>query len=389
MSIKAQVTPEVIKWARTTARISTEDAALYLKINPSVLEAWEEGSLQPTIRQAERLAKYYRRSFALFFLPKPPNELGFQPLKDFRTPDALPLTTASIFMIREIQEKQSWMRLAMESDHEIPLEFIGRHSIMSDPKIVAADILATLNIDNVHPDGKLKEWITKAEQNRICVCKTSFLTTRKRLNKEELKGFAISDPFAPFIFINTNDWPKARLFTFVHELVHLWINQSGISNQIGSNLELPNKFDHTELFCNEVVGYALMSDQAMTTLPSDTFHNIRNVYREAQKLGVSSYSLLVRAYKGHFMIRAKYPELVKRAHNEYKLYLEKKEEVKKKVGGPNPYLLKFNRGGLLFTSTVINAYRNGTILPVEASRLLNTQVNRFSKFDKYLTSTAA
>lgn len=76
----AYITPEVIKWARETARYSIEDAAKYLKVSVKKLNAWETGAEFPTIKQAEKMAKFYKRPFAAFFLPEVPK---FLTLKNF------------------------------------------------------------------------------------------------------------------------------------------------------------------------------------------------------------------------------------------------------------------------------------------------------------------
>ena len=81
MSDKAYITPKVLRWARESARMSMEIAASKVHITPERLNEWEEGIIQPTIKQAEILAKAYRRPFALFFLPEIPRD--FQPLQDF------------------------------------------------------------------------------------------------------------------------------------------------------------------------------------------------------------------------------------------------------------------------------------------------------------------
>ncbi|MBX2980269.1 MAG: hypothetical protein KF905_13320 [Flavobacteriales bacterium] len=56
----AYITPKVLKWARTTARMSLETAAAKVKVTPERLEAWEDpdSADRPTIRQAEKLACY-------------------------------------------------------------------------------------------------------------------------------------------------------------------------------------------------------------------------------------------------------------------------------------------------------------------------------------------
>jgi DNA-binding transcriptional regulator YiaG len=79
MAEKAYITPKVLKWARESARMSIETAAAKVSVPPSRLQKWEDGSALPTIHQGEMLAKAYRRSFALFFLPEVP--LNFKPMK--------------------------------------------------------------------------------------------------------------------------------------------------------------------------------------------------------------------------------------------------------------------------------------------------------------------
>ena len=76
----AYITPEVIKWARKPARYSIEDAAKHLNVSVNIINEWETGYSFPTINQAEKLAKYYKKTFAVFFLPEVPN---FVTLKDF------------------------------------------------------------------------------------------------------------------------------------------------------------------------------------------------------------------------------------------------------------------------------------------------------------------
>lgn len=82
MADKAYITPKVLKWARESAKISEEAAASKIPVPIERLKEWENGTSQPTIRQAQTLAKAYKRPFALLFLPEIPKD--FQPLQDYR-----------------------------------------------------------------------------------------------------------------------------------------------------------------------------------------------------------------------------------------------------------------------------------------------------------------
>lgn len=389
MSDKATITPKVLKWARESARMSVLTAAAKVPISPEKLSEWEEGGISlPTIKQAEKLAKAYKRPFALFFLPEVPRD--FQPLQDYRKKTAKPLGTASIFIIREIQQKQAWISEVFEDNNEQPVSFVGRFTIKSNPQQVSKDILETLKIDplNYTFDNPINEWISKAEARGIFISRTSFIHSRLKLDSEELQGFAISDRYAPFVFVNSHDWNAPQLFTLVHEIVHIWIAETGISNDIEMELKHKDKFHPVELFCNEVTANVLMPTDMLNSLGMTVFDNGTNIFKVSKKLGVSSFAFLVRALNMQLISVDKYRTLKKEADLAFHIFLQneekKKLKQKAKKGGPNPYLLRLNKNSRLFTQIVLDAFRGGSIEPTLASSLLNTQVNKFPKLEAYL-----
>lgn len=387
MAEKAYITPNVLKWARESARMTLGIAAAKVNVSPARLTEWEEGEDQPTIRQAETLAKAYRRPFALFFLPEIPRD--FLPLQDFRRQNAKELGTASVFIIREIQQKQAWISEVNEEGGGEPLTFIGKYSINDDPGIVAKDILSTLNIDPLaySTDKPIKEWIDKAEARGIFISRTSFIHSRLTLDSDEMQGFTIADRFAPFVFVNSEDWDAPQLFTLVHELAHLWIAASGISNDIAPEIN-KDKLHPVELFCNEVAANALMPAQVMDLLDNRAFSSSLELFKAARKLGVSSFALLVRGLNLRWISLIQYAALKRDAENDFQLFLikekEKKEKQKLNKGGPNPYLLRLNKNSRLFTQIVLDAFYGGRIAATQASSLLNTQVNNFHKLETIL-----
>jgi len=333
MADKAYITPNVLKWARESARMSEEIASAKVSVSVTKLKEWEEGISQPTIRQAEILAKAYKRPFALLFLPEVPRD--FQPLQDFRQKGSKELGTASVSIIREIQQKQAWIRDVYEENEEEKLLFVGKYSINDNPEIVAKDILKTLEINpaDYRANNPIKEWIDKAESKGIFISRTSFIHSRLTLDSEEIQGFAIADAYAPFVFINSDDWNAPQLFTLVHELAHIWIAESGVSNDIELDIKNQDNQNPVEIFCNNVAANAL-------------------------------------------------------AHIAFKKFLEKEreKELKKNIttSGSNAYLLLLNKNSRLFTQIVIDAFRGGHIEPTQASSLLNAPVNKFSSFEAIL-----
>ncbi len=390
MADKAYITPNILKWARESARMTEEIAAAKVPTTVDKLKEWESGTSQPTIKQAQTLAKTYKRPFALFFLPEIPRD--FQPLQDFRSNDSKALGTGSIFIIREIQQKQAWISNANEENNESKIPFVGRFSVNDNPITVAKDILNTLGINpsSYTNDNPIKEWIDKAETKGIFISRTSFIHSRLKLDSNELQGFAIADPYAPFVFINSDDWNAPQLFTLVHELAHIWIAATGISNDIEPDLKHKDKLHPIELFCNEVAANALIPLEIINNVQPSVFNSAKEIFNTSKKLGISSFAFLVRALNLQLISFDKYKELKKAADIEYKAFLKREEEkkakqkLKEKKSGPNYYLLQLNKNSRLFTQTVLDAFRGGFIEPTQASSLLNVQVNKFHKLEAQL-----
>lgn len=385
MADKAYITAKVFKWARESAKMTEEIAASKVSVSVLKLRSWENGDGFPTIRQAQTLAKAYRRPFALFFLPEVPTD--YQPLQDFRKSGSKELSTSSIFIIREIQQKQAWISEVNRENNENRVPFIGKYTIKDNPVIVASDILNTLNINpiNYKSNNPIIEWIDKAESNGIFISRTSFIHSRLKLNSDEIQGFAIADNFAPFVFINSDDWNAPQLFTLVHELAHLWIAETGISNAIEPLIKNISDYNPIELFCNEVAANALMPQDFFYSLDNNAFNNPTEVFKNARIIGVSSFALLVRALNLEIISLSEYKKLKHLADIEYREFLkrEDRKKIKQKVkpGGPNYYLLQLNRNSRLFTQTVLDAFNGGAIEPSMASNLLNIQVNKFPKIE--------
>ena len=335
MAEKAYITPKVLKWARETARLTPEQAARKVTgLSPERLAKWEDGTEQPTIKQAETLAKAYRRPFAMLFLPDVPYD--FTPLDDFRRSGSKELTTSAEFIIRDIRQKHSWISELQRENEEPTLPFVGRFTVNAEPRIVAQDILSTLSIDpEAYTEREpFREWMVKAEAAGIFISRTSFIHSRLKLDSDEFQGFAIADPHAPFVFINTEDWDKAQLFTLVHELAHIWIAATGISSDIEPGTAQAPNTNPVERFCNIVAAHALMPDRVMASLNPAQFTHSGSISQIAERYGVSSWALLVRAHGRGLVTNAGYHSMKATLDKEWSnpLNIGQRSLAKSKVG---------------------------------------------------------
>ena len=391
----ALITPSVIKWAREKALYSIDTAAKKIKVNPSELKKWEKDEKLPSLAQARKMSEVYRRPLASFYLSEPPKD--FSLLKDFRTVAGKPpkYSTALVFLMRQIQERQAWLsQYLKEQDYE-PLSFVGTGNANSSEKVMSKNIIKTIwknekeylkELSNTNDSSHLlNKWILQCEQKGIFISRASNLNSRNVIPVEEVRGFVISDKYAPFIFINSKDSNTAKLFTLLHELAHLWLDISGIPEHF-SNIN-KKKQSSVEFLCNQTAAEILMPEEKFKTLPKMKTSSQRELKELIQKyheqFKVSKLAFLIRLK--HFkIISSKNFELFQKEFiKEYKKYEQKRKiQMSKSKGGPSSNLLKLYANGKSFTKIVFYSYKEGMLSGREASSLLDVKIGRMNEIMK-------
>ena len=379
---EAFITPNLVRWAWQRSYATADEAARQLRIEPEKLAAWETGAARPTIRQAQELAKKLRIPFGYLFLNTPPIEE--HPLPDLRTmpgADARRPSPDFLDVLHDSLRKQEWYREHLQDQDAPSLPFVGRFSLSDDPETIAADITSTLGIDenmrkqSVNWEKFLTELIGRAEKSGVLVLRSGIVgsNTHRPLNVHEFKGFAISDDLAPCVFINQSDFKSAQIFTLAHELAHLWIGQSGVSNP--DYTQLPDQqINVIDRLCDKVAAETLVPGHDFM-MRWDLYASVdKNIQSLAAHYRVSAFVVLRRAYEfkkfDHDEFNKKYGEFIKRA------------QKKKSGGGGDYYRLLLSRNSPSFTTTLLAAVAEGSTLPSEAASLLNVRVAKLAKIER-------
>jgi Zn-dependent peptidase ImmA (M78 family)/transcriptional regulator with XRE-family HTH domain len=260
--LKAAITPAVLTWARQTAGFSLAEAARRLKITEERLAAWEDpnNADAPSIPQLRKLAALFKRPLAVFYLPEAPPR--FAVMRDLRR---LPGTGARSYSpavqleIRAANERRELaLELAADLEQEVQ-KFTLTATMEEDAETVGARIRTVLGVtmdlqlhwrDNEGRAG-FNAWRNRIENLGVLV----FQTTRFPSN--EASGFAIVAETLPVIAVNRNDALTRRTFSLLHELAHLMIRVSGVS-ELATDVNRPPEDQRIEVFCNSVAAAALI-----------------------------------------------------------------------------------------------------------------------------------
>ena len=226
--------------------------------NHSLLNKWMSGEKSPTFNQLEDFSKKTRIPLGYFFLKTPPTE-ELKLLK-YRTVDstAVQMPSRDLFdTVRHMENVQEWMRDYLVSSGADKIGFLGTIDPNNDIISVAANIRQVLGLD--------KKWYEKSTSLDISfkilreaigavgivVMMNGIVgnNTRRHLNVEEFRAFTLIDEYAPLIFINSTDSKGGKIFSLLHEFIHIGVAQNSLYNagQDGFPVVNPN-----ETFCNGV-----------------------------------------------------------------------------------------------------------------------------------------
>lgn len=357
--------PEMLRWARKRAGVSTAEAARRVSVKEEWVTEWERDDPErsPTVNQARNLANLYKRKFIEFFRPQVPDLLDPELIPDFR----LYPSSSDPSSERGLRDIQIWAEAQRQNAIEL-FEQIGDsppilpgsafRKVSDDPEEAAADTRLLIDFpisEQVGRTGDERKKIPAEIRRRIEAVGVLSLR-RTDLNTFRVRGFCIVAQPLPVIVIGKEEGSPGEAFTLAHEFAHILLRQSAISGPPPRTGGDPQKRT-IEQWCDNFSGAFLMPQnlveqkhpkaaQPLPQIADDVVHKMSLYF------GVSDHAMMVR--------------LVVLGHVDEEFYwtVKKPEYDKwKQRGGPPLYYGTRYRNiqGDMYTGLVLDAWSLGKL----------------------------
>ena len=298
--VRVEVRGELLAWARERSGLGVGD----LERRFPRLAAWESGGVSPTLKQLERFARATHTPIGFLLLEEPPEER--LPIPDFRTMGgATPQRPSPDLLdtVFQCQQRQEWYRDCAQSNRMDPVPFVGSLDTSTDVGEAAATLRDTLyfGVDERGPTWSeaLRRLAEHADAAGVLVMVNGVVgsNTHRKLDPEEFRGFALVDDLAPLVFVNGADTKAAQIFTLAHELAHIWLGESALSDA-----DLGSKPDNSvERWCNQVAAELLLPLDAIREQWDSASDMTELLARLADRFKVSTLVVLRRAYDAGYL----------------------------------------------------------------------------------------
>jgi|SRR5690625_337311 len=373
---EALINPSILVWARERAGLAVPEIAKKLNVKPEQLLQWEEGTKKPTFKQAQNFAQKTYIPFGYLYLEQTPEEKV--PLPDCRTIGDHPINQYSPELQTTIHmalERQSWYREYCQHNDYQPLEWLGSaniHNFDNTLQITHA-LLNDGQARSKNFDTYYQQLRNRMETLGILIMRNSVVgnNTHRPLDHNEFRGFAISDLYAPLIFINMRDTPQAQVFTLLHEFAHLLLGESGVSDLA------PNNPHGIEKFCNRIAAEFLVPSKEFIHLwESKEEPWTQNLAILAQHFHVSQWVIARRALEHNFIDQQQYWDYYRKILNHFN-----KTKSQQEGGPPFNRLVKMRYSNNLVDAVTSEAL-SGRLLLRDAAHLIGVRPENLKKFAK-------
>jgi len=377
--MRVVIQPAILTWARERSRL---DLAYFDKRFPQ-LDQWERGDAQPTFKQLESFAKATHTPIGFLFLPEPPEEC--LPIRDLRTVVHGPARPSPDLLdtIYAMQRRQDWLREERLECETGPLEFVGSARLGDDPSAVGQEMRRIVGMDEGWAsaastwDGAVSELRRRIEQLGVMAVVNGVVgnNTHRKLNVAEFRGFALTDAYAPLVFINGADAKSAQMFTLAHELAHVWLGSEG-EGVSGFDGIFPGDA-RVEKFCDQAAAEFLVPARELKDLWRAVKGESQPFEQLARRFKVSPIVVGRRAMDLRLVSRETFFDF-------YNAYTKRERQRAKPAGGGDFYNNQNTRVGAKFATSVVRAALEGRLSFKAAYDLTGLRGGAFQEYARRL-----
>jgi Zn-dependent peptidase ImmA (M78 family) len=381
------VNPAVLRWAREESGYAPQRVAARLQVKEKRVQAWEAGERQPTQRQLEELAKFFRRPLGLFFQSRPP-QLTPLGAEYRRLPGVTPGRESPelrLALRQMLTRRENAVNLMEELGEQLG-GFALRAHLSEAPADVADRIRSATAIDADTQLAWPSEWRAWAAWRVSVEDLGVFVFLFPGVSLEEARGLALLREPLPVVAINSKEMPEARSFTLFHELVHVML-AAGNEEQPAIRERRPAKeWTAVERFAESVASHVLIPEASLEEFASSVTDSrtwrLSDVRQLARRFRVTPLAMATRLRESRFMSWPQYNTW----RTEWDAYVA---TLRPRRGGiSTPVEKAVNRAGRPFATLVLEALAANRITSVDASRYLDLKFEHFEKLGDHLREGA-
>ncbi|MHA1770212.1 MAG: ImmA/IrrE family metallo-endopeptidase [Candidatus Thorarchaeota archaeon] len=303
MKSRARINPLILRWAREERGLSIEEASKKIGVSETKLKACESGDDTLTLRQFRQAAQVYRRPTAIFYLRTTPSSLKIPEFRRIASQRERPLSPELRLEIRRLYLRKKTAENLVRYGPEYDWSFVGSVQTDEDPEEVALKVRKLLKITDSFPKGLDAYHALKFIRNAVeSVGILVFIIPN--IQVDEMRGISLSQTPYPVIAVNRGDSPRARIFSIIHELVHILLGESTVCD-ISNPQSNEESSQNVETFCNYVAGATLVPKDILLDLPIVKNHDTRPEWTDneidiiCKRFRVSRYVVLRRLLTLH------------------------------------------------------------------------------------------
>ena len=383
------VAPGVLTWARRSAGYSDiELAARRLSVKPDQIEKWESGDLDPTFAQLRNMAKLYRRPLAVLLLPEAPKD--FDAMRDFRRtgsegPPAWSPALHSEFK-RALSQREVLLELAELAPATVTDPGAFSLTMATDAEAASQEIRRLVGMDD-WPSSVLRDQRKALRAAVEAVERLGVLVLQTRdVPISEMRGFSISEWPYPVIVLNGSDWPRPRLFTLLHELMHLALHDGGVCDLHERRATNRTDSDRIEHYCNQVAAAVLIPKSSLErNLQNFSLSNLntKDLYELSQLYPASSEVMLLRLIGLGKVTWESYRRLKPELDEIYAdRRAEEKTRQRERDSGPSYYIVKVRNLGQGYVQSVLDAFYARAITSFDVTDYLDIKYDQLPKLQE-------